>query len=266
MTLTKTTKSLLSCRTLLQKSLYLGVLRDPKARLDTIQNLSHWRSCSESTFEWVLARVHFDRTDSRSFLHFQAVFEQFPSALILTPFLKWGPRHGAELTRPCRPDILEWFHDAAERHLGGSLKVPITFFSDSLSGPNFYRIDNILCSLFWKSLTSIGCPGKKKQKNLPRILIIERRPRYFKFWSESSIKMRNLSTHSWIIALLVSPGAFKLFKKAWENCKQNSHWKLSWYDLAWIKVLMHSYRSDIAEVELIKFFRGSSNFLPSRGS
>lgn len=147
-TLKKTTKSLLSCRTLLQKSLYLGVLRDPKARLDTIRNLSHWRSCSESTFEWVSARVHFDRTDSRSFLHFQAVFEQFPSALILTPFSKWDPRHGAELTRPCRPDILKWFHDAGERHLGGSLKVPITFFSDILSGPKFYWIDNILCSLF----------------------------------------------------------------------------------------------------------------------
>ena len=80
-----------------------------------------------------------------------------------------------------------------------------------------------------------------------KILLIARRPRYFKFWSESSIRIRSFCTQSWILA-------------AWLGIPVDIEISTA------ITVLMHSYSRDIAEVEWIRLVSGSISFFPNRGS
>ena len=67
------------------------------------------------------------------------------------------------------------------------------------------------------------------------------------FWSESSMSIRSFCKHTWIAELWLG----------WPDDIETSTAKT---------VLMHSYKSDIADVLFIKFVNGSINFLPSRGS
>ena len=80
-----------------------------------------------------------------------------------------------------------------------------------------------------------------------RIFDMANSPRYLRFWSESSIRILSFWTHNCIAAV-------------WLGIPDEIEIRTA------MTVLIHSYKSDMAEVEWIREVSGSINFLPNRGS